>query len=71
MSQNSLRMSWSFEEVDEKLKGIMVNIFNQIDSAAKEYGKTQNFVVGANIAGFTKVAGRDDGAGRGVNALNS
>jgi glutamate dehydrogenase (NADP+) len=56
MSQNSARLSWSFEEVDAKLKNIMVGIFNSIDSAAKEYGKPDNFVIGANIAGFRKVA---------------
>jgi glutamate dehydrogenase (NADP+) len=57
MSQNSARLSWSFEEVDAKLKNIMVNIFHSIDDASKEYGKPNNFVVGANIAGFLKVAG--------------
>jgi len=56
MSQNSMRLSWSFEEVDQKLKGIMVNIYNNIASAAKEAGAEDNFVVGANIAGFKKVA---------------
>ena len=56
MSQNSMRMSWTFEEVDAKLKKIMVGIFNNIDSAAKEYGMQGNYVVGANIAGFLKVA---------------
>jgi len=56
MSQNSARLSWSFEEVDSKLKGIMAGIFRSMDSAAKEYGKPGNFVVGANIAGFKKVA---------------
>ena len=57
MSQNSMRLSWSFEEVDEKLKGIMAGIFNQCAAAAKEYGdKPTNYVVGANIAGFLKVA---------------
>jgi glutamate dehydrogenase (NADP+) len=57
MSQNSARLSWSFEEVDAKLKNIMVGIFHSIDDASKEYGKPNNFVVGANIAGFLKVAG--------------
>jgi glutamate dehydrogenase (NADP+) len=57
MSQNSARLSWSFEEVDAKLKNIMVGIFHSIDDAAKEYGKPNNFVIGANIAGFLKVAG--------------
>ena len=56
MSQNSERLSWSFEEVDSKLKGIMVNIFHNIDSAAKQYGCEGDYVVGANIAGFLKVA---------------
>ncbi len=56
MSQNSERLSWSFEEVDSKLKGIMVNIFHNVDKAAKEYGFEGNYVVGANIAGFLKIA---------------
>jgi len=56
MSQNSTRLSWSFDEVDAKLKNIMAGIFNSMDSAAKEYGKPGNFVIGANIAGFKKVA---------------
>ena len=56
MSQNSERLSWSFEEVDEKLKGIMVNIFHKLDDAAKRYGHEGDYVVGANIAGFEKVA---------------
>ncbi|MCL2441633.1 MAG: NADP-specific glutamate dehydrogenase [Treponema sp.] len=56
MSQNSTRISWSFDEVDSKLKTIMAGIFNSIDSAAKEYGKPGNFVLGANLAGFKKVA---------------
>lgn len=55
MSQNSERLSWTFEEVDGKLKGIMVNIFHNMDDAAKKYGKEGNYVVGANIAGFLKV----------------
>ena len=55
MSQNSERLSWSFEEVDAKLKGIMVNLFHNIDNAAKNYGFEGNYVVGANIAGFEKV----------------
>lgn len=55
MSQNSERLSWSFEEVDSKLKGIMVNLFHNIDNAAKKYGFDGNYVVGANIAGFEKV----------------
>lgn len=56
MSQNSERLSWTFEEVDAKLKDIMVNIFHNIDNAAKEYGVENNYVAGANIAGFKKVA---------------
>ena len=56
MSQNSMRYSWTFEEVDAKLKQIMVDIFHNIDDAAKEYGVENNFVAGANIAGFKKVA---------------
>ncbi len=56
MSQNSERLSWSFEEVDAKLKDIMVNIFHNLDAAAKEYGMEGNYVAGANIAGFQKVA---------------
>ncbi len=55
MSQNSERLSWSFEEVDSKLQGIMVNIFKNLDAAAKKYGFEGNYVVGANIAGFEKV----------------
>ena len=55
MSQNSERLSWSFEEVDAKLKGIMVNIFHNVDHAAREYGHEGDYVVGANIAGFLKV----------------
>ncbi|MCI7768226.1 MAG: NADP-specific glutamate dehydrogenase [Oscillospiraceae bacterium] len=56
MSQNSERLSWTFEEVDAKLHGIMVSIFNACDSAAKEYGMEGNYMAGANIAGFLKVA---------------
>ncbi|MCL2068691.1 MAG: NADP-specific glutamate dehydrogenase [Oscillospiraceae bacterium] len=56
MSQNASRTSWSFEEVDMKLKAIMVNIYNNISEAAKEAGLEDNFVAGANIAGFKKVA---------------
>ncbi len=56
MSQNSERLSWSFEEVDAKLKTIMVGIFRNIDAAAKRYGMDGNYVAGANIAGFEKVA---------------
>ncbi len=56
MSQNSERLSWSFEEVDGKLHDIMVNIFHNLDDAAKEFGMEGNYVAGANIAGFKKVA---------------
>lgn len=56
MSQNSQRLSWTAEEVDAKLKSIMVNIYKEMSSAAKEYGFENNFVIGANIAGFKKVA---------------
>ena len=56
MSQNSQRLSWTFEEVDAKLKTIMVNIFRNLDAAAKQYGMEGNYVAGANIAGFLKVA---------------
>ncbi|MBE7040108.1 MAG: NADP-specific glutamate dehydrogenase [Ruminococcaceae bacterium] len=55
MSQNSERLSWSFEKVDTKLKDIMVNLFDNIDDVAKKYGFPGNYVVGANIAGFEKV----------------
>ena len=56
MSQNSERLSWTFEEVDAKLKQIMVNIYHNIDDAAKRYNMEGNYVAGANIAGFEKVA---------------
>ena len=56
MSQNSLRLSWSFEEVDEKLHGIMKSIFKACDENAKKYGMPGNYMAGANIAGFIKVA---------------
>lgn len=56
MSQNSERLSWSFEEVDKKLQGIMVNICHNMVDAAKKYGFEGNYVVGANAAGFEKVA---------------
>ena len=55
MSQNSERLSWTFEEVDEKLHNIMINIFKKVDEAAKKYGYEGNYVMGANIAGFDKV----------------
>jgi len=56
MCQNSERRSWSLEEVDNMLHNIMVNIFHNLDNAAKEYGMEGNYVAGANIAGFLKVA---------------
>ena len=56
MSQNSMRLSWTFEEVDAKLQGIMENIFKQADEAAEKYGHPKDYVMGANIAGFVKVA---------------
>jgi glutamate dehydrogenase (NADP+) len=56
MSQNSIRYSWSFEEVDLRLKNIMINIYNKASQAAIEYGAPGNMVMGANIAGFVKVA---------------
>ena len=56
MSQNSERLSWTFKEVDSKLKDIMVNIFHSIDEASRQYGMLRNYVAGANIAGFLKVA---------------
>ncbi|MCM1497463.1 MAG: NADP-specific glutamate dehydrogenase [Clostridium sp.] len=55
MSQNSERLSWSFEEVDSKLEGIMVNIFHSLDDAAKRYNVPGDYVAGANISGFEKV----------------
>ncbi|MCI6993660.1 NADP-specific glutamate dehydrogenase [uncultured Methanobrevibacter sp.] len=55
MSQNSQRLSWTFEEVDSKLQGIMENIFANVAAAAEEYGFDKNYVAGANIAGFKKV----------------
>lgn len=56
MSQNSERLSWTFEEVDEKLQGIMKNIYHAADDAAREYGHEGDYVMGANIAGFKKLA---------------
>lgn len=56
MTQNSMRLSWTFEEVDAKLKGIMENIYRTVADTAKEYGMEDNFMAGANIAGFIKVA---------------
>jgi glutamate dehydrogenase (NADP+) len=56
MSQNSMRMSWTREEVDERLHDIMIAIHKQCYEAAEEYGQPGNLVMGANIAGFVKVA---------------
>ena len=56
MTQDSIRMPWSFEEVDSKLHDIMQNIYHNSANAAAEYGMEGNLVVGANIAGFLKVA---------------
>lgn len=56
MSQNSMRLSWTFDEVDSKLKNIMINIYKNSAEAAKEYGHEGNILMGANIAGFKKVA---------------
>ncbi|HSA34565.1 MAG TPA: glutamate dehydrogenase, partial [bacterium] len=56
MSQNSMRLGWSREEVDQKLRNIMIGIHHSCVTAAKEYGFEGNYVVGANIAGFKKVA---------------
>jgi len=56
MAQSSQRMFWTFEEVDKRLENIMINIFNSIDKAAKDYGYEGNYIVGSNIAGFLKVA---------------
>src|SRR5690625_24372 len=56
MAQNSARLSWTFEQVDEQLKIIMKNIYRNCKRAAKRYGSPGNLVIGANIAGFTKVA---------------
>ena len=55
MTQNSMRLSWSAEEVDEKLHTIMRDIFKKVDDASKRYDMEDNYVVGANIAGFEKV----------------
>ena len=55
-SQNSLRLSWTFEEVDAKLKNIMANIFKAAHETAEEFGVPGNYVLGGNIAGFRKVA---------------
>ncbi|MGI5896931.1 MAG: NADP-specific glutamate dehydrogenase [Oscillospiraceae bacterium] len=55
MSQNSERLHWSFEKVDAKLKQIMIDLFHNLDAAAKKYGMDNNYVAGANIAGFEKV----------------
>ncbi|MCR5522639.1 MAG: NADP-specific glutamate dehydrogenase [Clostridia bacterium] len=63
MSQDSERIKWSFEEVDTKLKHIMINLYHSIDDAAKKYEMQDNFVVGANIAGFEKVVDAMDAQG--------
>ncbi len=56
MSQNSERLSWTFEEVDNRLKDIMKNIFEESAAAAEEYGLGADYLAGSNIAGFNKVA---------------
>jgi glutamate dehydrogenase (NADP+) len=56
MSQNSMRLSWTFEEVDAKLHGIMDNIYTQCRNASEAYGLAGNLAAGANIAGFLRVA---------------
>jgi len=56
MSQNSMRLSWAFEEVDSRLQKIMAGIFEKMSGTAEEYGMKGNYVAGANIAGFKKVA---------------
>ncbi len=56
MAQSSGRLFWTFEEVDAKLKKIMIDIYHNMDAAAKEYGCKGDYVAGANIAGFIKVA---------------
>ena len=56
MTQNSERLSWTFDEVDAKLQSIMSNIFTNVNETAKEFGMAGNYVAGANIAGFLKVA---------------
>lgn len=63
MSQNSMRLAWTFEEVDSKLKNIMINIYKNASKAAADYGQADNLVVGANIAGFLKVAEAMKGQG--------
>lgn len=66
MSQNSMRLSWSFDEVDAKLKDIMVNIFNNIDSAAKEYGMPGQLRRRREYRGLPQGGQRDGSAGRGL-----
>ena len=63
MAQNGERLSWSFEKVDNKLKKIMIDLYHNIDNAAKKYGFEGNYVVGANIAGFEKVVEAMDAQG--------
>ena len=55
MSQNSERLHWTFEQVDNQLKEIMIDLYHRIDDAANRYGRSGNYVDGANIAGFEKV----------------
>ena len=56
MSQNAMRLNWTAEEVDQRLHGIMINIHDSARNAAAEFGNADNYVLGANIAGFRKVA---------------
>ena len=63
MSQNSERLSWTFEEVDNKLANIMKNIFKQIEDSCAKYEQGNDYVAGANIAGFEKVAEAMQGQG--------
>ena len=56
MSQNSMRLYWDFEKVDNELQKIMINIFDKISNCAKQYGDEKNYVMGANIFSFKKVA---------------
>ena len=67
MSQNAEHLSWTFEEVDGKLESLMRDMFHNVDDTARAYGHEGNFVMGANIAGFTKVAEAMMGAGRLLN----
>ena len=56
MAQNSMRLSWTFDEVDKRLQNIMIDIYHKTADAAARYGQPNNFVLGANIAGFEKIA---------------